>query len=851
MGRTSLKSNDPIPLPHDGPLHAGLVASQQQQQQQQGQQQPNWQENHTHENNVVFQTALKCLQPTLVGSSDPQEDIRHNEGASSRIVQLIRTLQTAKHIKDQLQALQIYRGNVVQEQKQQQQQQEETKSETEGEKENSSPHLSSSSLWRAVLYRMLLEWFLSHETPLPLRRAIQANLEFMEVQEQEAMQLQTIGEEKEKASISSIAEQRAQVVQSIYCSAYQDYDDEKLQGTASCWQQPLHSLYEALNCYNSTKKDILLDPSQIQHVLVYLKHHAKNDLEPILASLVQGEASEEPFEVEPLSTTTTADMTSTQTTTNTTRASTSFVFVEQSVTDAIQRSIQLAAILKTILAEAPSLAITAVTSQATTETTPSSGSHDNTYHHPQQLPFFQDFLWSLISCRHTPTDALSKLGMTYSRVLLLQKPPLYYWPESIGAEGSVDTANVMDDDGQSSESSHSYTRISTQLSQLADPNHRYSSGSNNKSSTNQLIIIAIVQGLAATVPTPVMLQDSRYFLQYFQQQSNEPDPEVRLAALKGILALISRCLTRLLALKDNNNGDNDDNAHTSNDATPLTALEFRAVQEMAQISLEIVLQAWENPPNRRLGNSIPSLFQKIVAVMEELCKHQTSQPTITNGTQEVPFQDLVTRLLEQPSSRKGRYKALETLLPIVGSRQIMELGKGMNLIESLLEGIGERNSHSSGTIADLWQKILSDLLQDMLSSQKNGETTITNIKSEASLIGKKRKKKQPGNEVAPEQVLLVLPSWWDVWVPSLAKALLASSPSRRRHVAAFCIPRIVPMLGGRKMKAAASATFACLLKAINQPESDELGETGGVLADYSNQLGGIRDCSCWATLEVT
>ena len=106
----------------------------------------------------------------------------------------------------------------------------------------------------------------------------------------------------------------------------------------------------------------------------------------------------------------------------------------------------------------------------------------------------------------------------------------------------------------------------------------------------------MVQGLAATAPIEVMLQESQSLLQYFQQQSDEADPGVRLAALKGIHTLISRCVTRI----------------TQDEV--LTAFQVQAMEKTTETALEIVLQAWEDPPNRRLGNAIPSLFQKLVLI---------------------------------------------------------------------------------------------------------------------------------------------------------------------------------------------------------------------------------------------
>ena len=57
------------------------------------------------------------------------------------------------------------------------------------------------------------------------------------------------------------------------------------------------------------------------------------------------------------------------------------------------------------------------------------------------------------------------------------------------------------------------------------------------------------------------------------------------------------------------------------------------------------------------------------------------------------------------------------------------------------------------------------------------------------------------------------------------------------------------MVGGRKMQAAVAASFACLLKTIHQQGKSEMG--GLETSNNVGQLGGLRDRSCWATLEVS
>ena len=763
MGRASIKSNDPIPLPHDGPLHRHLFL------QNEGTLQDGAPDASLNLNDKVTALALDFLQGTTtnpkkdknnttaeatnIDNNNNNNNNNHNnnkeDSESKRILHLLQTLQTAPKIKDQLQALQLFRSATTQKkamlsnddatttlQQQQQQQQQ---------------------LYRSALYRVLLEWFLSYKTPLPLRRAIQANLEGLQQRIMEPV--------KDIPTTQTCLEVRLEVLQSFLVEGAP-------KSSRIPWKQPLHSLHEALN-YSRTHDTLLLlnddtvpsapeSDSRPMQVLHFLQGYAKSNLQPMLL------ASE-------------ADRPSTAAAK---RAGT-VMFVEQEVTDAMQRAIQWATILKTVLADAPSLAIDKTTVRNISQQQQQQ-QQPNT--NDDLLQFFQDFVWHIMMSRVTPTDSLSKLGMAHSRVLVLRKPP------------SIETSATS-------------TCLSTHIPELV------------AQQLPALITIALVQGLAATVPIEIMLVESGALLEFFQQQSLEADPGVRLAALKGIHTLISRCLTR--ALRSSNSKIPEEESQL------LSRREVEEMQTLTQRTLEIVLQAWESPPNRRLGSAIPSLFEKLVSLMQELGRqHQNDSDTKDVDQQQVAFQDLVKRLLAQPSNRKGRYKALETLLPIVGARNMIALGREWKLMESLLEGIGDRNSHSAGTIADLWQKILTDLLQDMLSNTEAAISSPLVVTSNGENKKKRRKAEYPTASVQQ-----VVPQWCNDWVPSLAEALLSSAQSRRKHVAQFCLPRITSMLGGRKKQDENAMTFALLLQAIHLAESEQNGE-------------GFRDRVIWATLET-
>lgn len=680
MGRSSLKSKEPISLPHDGPLYYYFY-SQQDKSFEDTEAQQN--EDKTSE---IIQAALHCLKENITSENE------------TPTVSLIATLKNATQVKEQLHALQAYRSTILHRRKQ----------------PSSRSTLPPEDLYRRALYRILLEWSLSLQTPLPLRRAIQSNLD-------------VLAEE----GLEDLENIQINVLTSIFGQ--------------SVWQQPLHSLHEALNWH--TSHDVLvLKESCVLENLQSLVVYATKELQPVLETVNAGDKQS---------------------------VNDGAIFVESKVTTTIQLGIQWVGIVKTILADAPSMAI----STANNRNRFVEDNNDTC----QLLVSTQNLIWTLLTCQFTPVDALSNMGIAYSRALFL-----VHSPTSPGESVVYQLDRV--------------------LAQALPP----------------LTTIAVVQGMAATVPIEIMLLECNAFRTFFQEQSNQANPEVRLAALKGIHTLVSRCLTKVTTSSDES-------------SISLKSYETAAIHEMTQGTLETALQAWESPPNRRLGNAIPSLFQKLVSLMLEMGGDQDSTES---------FQNLVLRLLAQPSNRKGRYKALETLLPIVGSRQMISLG-GWKLMESLLEGVGDRNSHNAGAIADLWANILSDLLQQMVRDA-SPNTDPRDTKSTT-------KDPSTGIEALASELQKVFPEWLDTWVPSLVSMLLSTTPTRRKQVAAFCLPRIVDMVGGRTThKAVASFAFAKVLNAVidsaSLTEGQLLGNEYG--ASASSISDDIRNRALWAALEV-
>ena len=297
--------------------------------------------------------------------------------------------------------------------------------------------------------------------------------------------------------------------------------------------------------------------------------------------------------------------------------------------------------------------------------------------------------------------------------------------------------------------------------------------------------ISLIQGVAAAVPdNQWVLSDSsengiedalRLFQNVFGETLREAmDPEVRLAALKGVRTLASRSISLL-----------GDPSRVSIDEN-----QIKMMKNVSDALLETVLQAWENPPTRKMGNSLPSVFQAVVDWKEILEKVSEK----SDGSEIFMLNSLIDRLLSIPPYRKGRYMALECLLPKVGARRILS---GVNncsnsLLFDLLNGVGDIG-HNTGAMADLWAKLLRSLFMD----------THNLIDDKAT-----RSNRKNTNPIGTGAIS-VSKEWLDTWVPSLADALIAVEWKRRKRISSFCLPRVFVMVCDRVDAAAQS--FAALL----------------------------------------
>jgi hypothetical protein len=349
------------------------------------------------------------------------------------------------------------------------------------------------------------------------------------------------------------------------------------------------------------------------------------------------------------------------------------------------------------------------------------------------LPEYLQFMMLLFASPSMPIEGFNTLGIVYGR--------LYFSEElSMLAKTAITKVDTLD-------------TVHETMSPLAR--------------------LSMVQGIAATLDLETLtttFNDTspleicwKYSLRVSQVAT---DPMVRWSALKGLSTLASRWKQH-----DKSNPNNSTNNH----------------DELVQETLQVVLQAWENPPLRKVGTAIPGLFRTLVKLLPEQ-----------------QLQELCRRVLEQPVNRKGRYLALEILLPHFPPGETIKA-------ESLLEGVGDRGSNT-GPIADLWIKVLAHAWQETeTSSDPNAFET-----------------------------------WTAHWIPSLSEAFTVGDLSRRKQVASFCLPRIVDL-----MKASDSLRPQLPNGFIAMLEETRRLKEGRRHSMSLDSMESLSDRALWAQLEIS
>eukprot|EP00536_Pseudo-nitzschia_multiseries_P014348 jgi/Psemu1/246033/estExt_Genewise1.C_6880008 len=261
------------------------------------------------------------------------------------------------------------------------------------------------------------------------------------------------------------------------------------------------------------------------------------------------------------------------------------------------------------------------------------------------------------------------------------------------------------------------------------------------------------------------------------------DPLVRWASIKGLSTLASRWKQHLAKASE----------HESPQQSPKESQTGTSFQhsDLIQKTLDLVFDSWENPPLRKLGTAIPGLFKALVQL-------------VPKGD----LRGLCQQVLQQPASRKGRYLALEILLPYMPATTTDPSSAMTIPMESMLEGIGDRGSNA-GSIANLWIKVLKRAWEEISSGAMEW--------AESSIIE----------------------TWTEYWMPSFCQTILDPSLTRRKQVVAFCLPRIADLMKEfDSLKDRLPVVFIGLLRGIES-------HFGSALEDD------LSDRILWAELEVT
>ena len=871
--KLAVRQQEATPLPHDGPLYHVLQNKLIEKQHENGElpvPSSSSSSNHAKDTTASSQQQpqdedldQKCVEilwlearnacessgslsgfhhPTTGGGDHPSVPSKndHDHAMEREALLLLHKLRTAAQVQHQLSALQLFKTKLLQQRQRDQQHhrpdseglrhetdQSETNQEdnddnlscTHNKAESSvSSNLaseSSSRLATASLYRILLEWSASVETPLPLRKSIHSLLDSLWKMTEDTRTVTLLPPSLLTASFIQVVESITNMDGAVP-NVLVDKSDKttplssSLRDTSSreSWQRPVHSLdilfalsqlhdaspapntdgnTTSLSTPNSLKQEFQLYQHFLPRVWPFLEWLTTTHLLPRLqrdrvarSAMEESQPTQETFDDDE-------------------------VIFEQ--------AIQTASLTKSLLE------LTKVVAE----------SSDGTQRSVGILPLracrtvLSQLTWSLLASPWTPTESLVVISMAHGQLLA----------DNV-VDKEEDTSKLPGDLNQSFEGETMF-HWKTLIGRSATHNQ-------TAESLADLPRAIWLQGLLAAAATDHDMFDNEdsaeaqclaidFLDELTELVSNAGDPDVRLAAIKGLRTLTNRCLSFRHVCVHNNKEQKPDGME-------------KGLAIIVDRLLECVLMAWENPPTRKLANAIPPLFEATLDLSFSLGREQQKGSTNSPVSPDLPqktfvSQSLVERFLQQPPNRKGRYKALELLLPRVGAKRLLEAGKQYQapplgpvegahdvtndsknqLLDDLLMGIGEIG-HNTGPIADLWAKLLHGLLVE----------------------------NEQGTDMDTSAMEGSLPvSWIHVWVPSLAQSLTHLKDSKRRkQIASFCLPRLSILVGGQN-----SAVVATVFTALIDYIQNRLEPTHAVLATTpSLEHETFRDRQLWTVCEV-
>ena len=391
---------------------------------------------------------------------------------------------------------------------------------------------------------------------------------------------------------------------------------------------------------------------------------------------------------------------------------------------------------------------------------------------------------------------------------------------------------------------------------------------------------------------------------------------VRISAMNGLETLLGLFLDIIqlndndkLNNDDNNNNDNDDDAplimkqhhydnaindNDDNDAPLLKQHQqqqhqhqqhndnannlIKEATDTADQALEVVLSMWESPQCRRIRKCVPGLFHCIICLMNVVDDghghgyghghdhgHRRGEDDVSSSFTSI--ERLTKKVLKQPSNRKGRYIAIQALLPIIGATKLMELHNDgesdegrtngdnttSSLLSSLVHAVGNRGNNA-GVVAALLGKVASTLCDEMHlhagidlgitdgGNKKQRRRERIRKRTAAAAAATANTTTNNATTLPKKEIMMetsqsqLLPIWIEAWAIPLAQELLGANGTRRNRIASFCLPLVVTMVSGgggggcggcgsmRRLEACHA--FAVLLDQV-ELQSQSHGDGGG------------------------
>jgi hypothetical protein len=213
------------------------------------------------------------------------------------------------------------------------------------------------------------------------------------------------------------------------------------------------------------------------------------------------------------------------------------------------------------------------------------------------------FSWKALTCRGMPADELNVIGVVFGQTLVFE------W-KCAALERESSSSSLIAEKAASTVSKVTKDALLPHQNKLA-----------------------AVQGITATLSNEALVSQSPPLFNHpiasylLEQCQRAPGSTVRLAALRALNTLVNRCLAFI-------------------SADLLGESHVIYINELANGTLDVVLQAWENPPGRQVATAVPGLFRSLIKLLRN-CGDKS-------GASDMTLKALVKRILDLPPNQKVR-----------------------------------------------------------------------------------------------------------------------------------------------------------------------------------------------------